>query len=270
MSYGMTVTTTSGKSKVTFDAADMVQIRRTLEPNHKGVREEDLFGALIPGVFTDPRTDKPVEVILSKHHIIPENLIRDKLIELVAANKFVANKEDKLRKMFEEYYNHEDNIECQKTFLEYVPEKDRLTPSAVANNFRTIISWNPNNLRAGPPGNLRSDDPNKLVDYALIDAYEKNIVDGTGTASNNMNILDKLTALRSDLNPKWVYNRGAKCPGRNGICPWKVARQTENGKYKILRVPGVTVTKLIKRKLADGRTDDPSDTRRFNVETGRV
>lgn len=267
LSYSLEVTpATNGRKKVTLNPEDMKKIRESLGIKK---REKDIFGKLIPGIFTDPRENKIVELTLSKHHIIPVNMIIEKLKELAAANTFVAGKEDKLKTMFEGYLNHEKNIECQQEFLAWLPtpEKDEeIKPNEVAAIFRDTIIWNPNNLRVGPLANQRSDDPDELVDYALLDPKESEKVRGF-VDDTTMNILDQLTSLRSDSNPKWKYIQGEKCPRKKNekvtdkICPWKVAKDSRAG--------GITATRLVKKKLPDNN-DDPTDVRRFNVESGDI
>lgn len=214
------------EGKVTFSDEDLTAIIETLM--FEGNRENDLFGGLINGV-----TNSGGEVILAKHHIIPEGTIRSELKKI--ATDF------RLKEKLEKYVNHENNRICRETYLAYVPIQNRDDTNEVSKYFRPIVSWNPNNLRAGPLGNERARDPGSDVDTEIATKWEQEMANG------NKNVLDKLTELSTPTNPIWVKTRREPKP-------WTVKNKT-----------GATysVTQLIKRNNDD-------DNRQFNIEDGTI
>lgn len=169
---------------------------------------------------------------LAKHHIIPEGTIRSEL-------KKLAN-DIRLKEKLEKYVNHENNRICRQTYLQYVPEKNRDDPNEVSKYYRSIVTWNPNNLRAGPLGGERARDPGSNVDTEIANTTEQEV------ASGIENILDKLTKLRTSSNPTWEKTRREPKP-------WTVKNKS-----------GATysVTELVKI--------DGDDSRKFNIEDGKI
>lgn len=211
--------------KVTFSDADVTAIKDSL--SFEGDREGDLFGGLLNGV-----TNSGGIVALAKHHIIPEGTIRSEL-------KKLAN-DIRLKEKLEKYVNHENNRICRQTYLEYVPTRNRDDPNEVSKYYRPIVTWNPNNLRAGPLGVERARDPGSDVDTEIATKWEHEM------ASSNKNILDKLTELRTPTNPTWEKTR-------RGPKPWTVKNKT-GAPY--------SVTQLVKI--------NKDDSREFNIEDGTI
>lgn len=234
MSYCMMITETNGRKTVILKSEDMKEIQRQIK-NDGQFGLEDRFGSLIGG-----KSETAGNVQLAKHHIIPKGTIRSEMKKLANDNQFQAK--------LETYVNHVNNRECQKELLEWATDPNEA--GDVAQYLLMVIIWNPNNLRAGPK-NGRFDDPKNAVDNAVATKEEREIAN----PEDRRNILEKLTALRSNSNPTWKYTQGAMCP-KNISCPWTVNRKEE------ITSVGVTVNGLV----AQGKNDE----RIFIVETGEV
>lgn len=222
MSYSMVV---NREGKVTFSDVDVTAIKDTLRS--EGNRENDLFGGLTNGV-----TKSGDKVALAKHHIIPEGTIRSEL-------KTLAD-DVRLKEKLEKYVNHENNRICRQTYLEFVPIQNRDDINEVSKYFRPIVSWNPNNLRAGPLGNERARDPGSDVDTEIATKWEQDMANGS------KNILDKLTELSTPTNPTWEKTR-------RGPNAWTVKNKT-GASYSVIQ--------LVKR--------NNDDDREFNIEDGTI
>ncbi|WP_341759809.1 hypothetical protein [Candidatus Tisiphia endosymbiont of Ptychoptera albimana] len=203
---------------------DIKAIRNDLK-SESSTRESDPGESLIPG-----RTEGNVNVDLAKHHIIPESDIRCKLREL--------SDSPKLKNQLESYLNNKDNIESQKLFIDWAKNLFD-NPIEVSKHLIRIISWNPNNLRVGPKGSIRNREPGNDLDEEIATTGEISIAQG------ELNILDKLTQLRSDTNPTW--KKTCKEPK-----PWRVHNK-QGAK--------INVTELIK---------SPETSRVFHLETGEI
>lgn len=215
--------------KVTFSNADAIAIRNDAKVMRD--REIDRFGSLIDGV-----SNSGDGVNLAKHHIIPESKIRSEFKKF-ADDTDITQLQFKAK--LEKYINHEDNRECRKIFSRDVPVQNRNYTNEVSQYFLTVVSWNPNNLRAGPLGDERGDDPGNVVDTAVATKAEQRIA-----ANGDKNILDKLTDLRTSTNPTWEKTRREPKP-------WTVKTPT-GAPY--------SVTQLLKR--------NNDDEREFNIVLG--
>lgn len=123
------------------------------------------------------------KIEMSRHHMIPEQDIRAGFTELV--QKYSGDK-SKLKTELNTYLNHPNNLLGKEAFIKSVgldaknPTSDN--SSLVARSVLKAVSWHPNNLRLGPNGSLRSDDPEKLknkskIDYAVADPKSRRVLD---------------------------------------------------------------------------------------------
>lgn len=214
--------------QVKFSILDVIQIRNVL--NLDGKREADPFRSLLDGIDNSGRY-----VQLAKHHIIPEKDIRSELKKL--ANGLV----DKVFKnKLESYVNNANNIESRDMLIDAVALANRNDPIQVCDSVLSIISWNPNNLRAGPLGNARIRDPDSSIDLEISSTAEQVI------AKSEDSILNKLTSLRSSTNPTW----------------WRIMPEPKPWKVSVVIGIPYRVTQLLKK--------DADDKRSFNIEEGVI
>lgn len=154
-----------------------------------GRREEDPTGPLIQGRVGPTQT-----IQLAKHHVMPEHKIREGLKAL--ANDPKVN----LKTRLERYINDQKNIDSKTILVELVG--GRTDSDWVKDCVTRVISWNPNNLRAGPLGDVRKNDPGSNFDDEVATNSEKTVSLG------NTDILNKLTNIGSLKNPTWEIING--------------------------------------------------------------
>ncbi|CAF3462152.1 unnamed protein product [Rotaria socialis] len=163
-----------------------------------------------PGDFEliDAYDDEGHQVKLRRHHMIPEAEIRDDFTKLV--NKY-SNDKNSLKTELNKYLNHPNNLIGRQAFiratgLDKVSEIHE-NQHHVASSVLTAVSWHPNNIRVGLPGDFRVDDPEapnsqSKIDYAVADPESKKILDGYAKkkgSSNPVNILDVLNKLPNNV-----------------------------------------------------------------------
>ncbi|CAM4888627.1 unnamed protein product [Rotaria socialis] len=156
----------------------------------------------------DAHDDEGQQVELKRHHMIPEAEIREEFAKLV--NKY-SNDKNGLKTELNKYINHPNNLIGRQaliraTGLDKVPEIHD-NQCGVANSVLAAVSWHTNNIRVGPPGNFRVDDPEapksqSKIDYAVADPESKKILDGYARkkgSSNPANILDVQNKLPNNV-----------------------------------------------------------------------
>lgn len=179
---------------LSFTDVQITELKNYLRDSGDGTREVDpsgTTGKLIQGKY---RSD-PEPINLSKHHIIPETDIRAGL------RKMAIDNPEKLKSKLEQYFNDRNNIESKKLYLDLVRTNTDL--NLIIDAIIRSISWNPNNLRVGPEGKTRKNDPESDFDNEIATDAEKRVYN-----DKSKTILQKLTSLKTSKNPTWVKNNG--------------------------------------------------------------
>ncbi|CAF4292542.1 unnamed protein product [Rotaria sp. Silwood2] len=169
-----------------------------------------------------PATDNEGRIItISKHHMIPEEEIRKEFTKLVEQ---YPNDRNGLKTALNRYLNHPNNKLGRQAFMNSVgiqkgQERNDNTKE-VAFSYLSAVSWHPNNLRLGPVGQYRTDDPEapgsrSKLDYAVADPKSKIILDEY--SKKRRNILDTQNRL-----PDNVSHYG-----------WRETRNRQNRKYEV-------------------------------------
>ncbi|CAM4982218.1 unnamed protein product [Rotaria socialis] len=163
--------------------------------------------------------DKGKQVVISKHHVIPECQVREDFKDLV---KQYRNDRNGLKRELIKYINHENNAIAKERFINVFKLKDssKVTnrPELVVAEIQNSVSWHANNFRIGPEGALRNDDPTKRetpfgIDFPVADKdtkvclnqYIKRKTDG------QVDILCTLNKLPNNVNNfAWKLGRHGK------------------------------------------------------------
>lgn len=225
---------------VTFQPSEITALRNYLRRSDGNSRREtDPAKGLIQGKFGPGPKDT---IDLAKHHIIPEHEIRAGLRHL---NGKVKN-DGVLKAKLEKYFNDPKNVD---SLALYNQELGDLTGADdVMNAITRVVSWNPNNLRAGPSGAQRHKDPEEGFDEALATADQKRFYE-----DSSIDILDKLTLMHSSSNPTWQKVKSGKVDER---------------KWKVLEKHGAPYT--TSQLLIPHPTPEPGSERYFYINTGEV
>ncbi|CAF1368737.1 unnamed protein product [Didymodactylos carnosus] len=204
------------------------------------------------------KDDDGNDVQLAKHHIIPESQIKKDLKKFVNANK---GDKKKLLREFNDYLNHPHNSLGKSVFIKHVglDKTDEVLGSEhlVAGGVLVAASWHPNNLRVGPEGALRSDEPTVIkteyeIDRAVAgkDTRIEKILDNYVKQKDNNNVINILRTQNQLTNKVDQYG-------------WSKIQNTKSSKpsYRVNDKQNIgKITKLFTRNR--------DDRRKFNIQTG--
>ncbi|CAF1115834.1 unnamed protein product, partial [Didymodactylos carnosus] len=174
-----------------------------------------------------------------------------------------ANKGDKkkLLREFNDYLNHPHNSLGKSVFIKHVglDKTDEVLGSEhlVAGGVLVAASWHPNNLRVGPEGALRSDEPTVIkteyeIDRAVAgkDTRIEKILDNYVKQKDNNNVINILRTQNQLTNKVDQYG-------------WSKIQNTKSSKpsYRVNDKQNIgKITKLFTRNR--------DDRRKFNIQTG--
>ncbi|CAF1543564.1 unnamed protein product [Didymodactylos carnosus] len=194
------------------------------------------------------------EVQLTKHHMISEEEIRKDFQKFIKEYK---GKKAELVKEFNNYLNHENN----KTGREIFVRSTGLDKTCQINNdngevtrhFLKAVSWHSNNLKIGPTGSTRSDDPADSKD-------NKYKIDMKVADERSKEILNKYAQDKSDNKPINILRVQNSLPNNSEQYGWLKNKHTQRYEVDVRRTIGVN-SKYFRK--------DDSDYRLVNIQTGK-